>query len=349
MAEATQAVTVSVVSDSGGSMSFVNSQTSPSSKPTVSDDSNDVGASQRHSDTADDRGCNLVEGRIPETAVITTTTNNLSQCTQKYDATAECTASLNADKFQEEKATSQNIVNPRIVIFFGRKASGKKTVAKSMFPDISEEQTVQAGADTEFTEMKSSSGDIAILINLEPSLVERRRRQTILKYKGYFDSLRNRLSDSQCFVYLIVFVYRRGCFTDEDRDICEYLLSCLTTNSYSVKSRMALVITCCEDLSTETQMKVVENFHTNRGTKHFAEFLNPNIICVGFPNVGELVDSLRDSYTKVIEESKRKLNTLLDNAGSVIDDQLEIDKLFGVPNTLLDLSKYLVSSLKSYW
>ena len=205
------------------------------------------------------------------------------------------------------------------VVFFGRPTSGMVTVANRMFGDSSECKQKIGNEDDDIFLLQYSAQKRAInacFVNLTPIFVStavRTRYETLTRYRDEFP--RN--------IVLIVFVYERGRFTQEDRRMFEYVLNCLSDRAFR---RTALVITGCEDLTDEVKENTVVNFYQNELTAKIAcrmEF----ICCVGFPNMDDVLPRLREPYTKRIKEDQQKMQQLLSGDFVQVSPVLQTDDI----------------------
>ena len=198
---------------------------------------------------------------------------------------------------ERESQTTENSV-----IFFGRSTHRMVTIAKKMFGVPDDCKTLDDEKSDIFYLSHSALAQKlnACFVNLDPTFVSyttRTRCETIMRYNEVFP--RN--------ISLLLFVYERGLFTDEDKGMFEYVLGCFSSRAFD---RTVLLITRCEDLNAQAKKKTITDFKTNRRTAGIANRMNL-IRCIGFPQLSEVLPELHEAYTKRIEEDEHELRQLL--------------------------------------
>ena len=118
-------------------------------------------------------------------------------------------------------------------------------------------------------------------------------------------------------VNLIIFVYRNGRFTAEDKDFFQ-MYAKLFKNYIRMIS--ALVITHCEGLNNVARVRIVNNFNNNQLTKDIAATMHKGICTVGFPDLTSMHEHLRREYMGYIQEDSLLLIELLKSSSNAVDD-----------------------------
>jgi AIG1 family len=109
-------------------------------------------------------------------------------------------------------------------------------------------------------------------------------------------------------LHLILFVYRHGKYTQEEKACFSYILSHLKPVFTSLS---ALVITGCECLSPAERAGVICDFCNNDETREFASMMGRGIYTVGFPNLERVRTVLRPAFEETIEEDRRTIRELV--------------------------------------
>ena len=110
-------------------------------------------------------------------------------------------------------------------------------------------------------------------------------------------------------VSLILFVYRHGRFTDEEKALFYFGKQ----HFQSASTLCATVITNCDGMTSEAKQKIVADFKENGSTKQLATFMNkePGICCASFPDIDKLDKGLQDVYKQEFSASQTALSNLL--------------------------------------
>ena len=99
-------------------------------------------------------------------------------------------------------------------------------------------------------------------------------------------------------INLLIFVFKHGRFTNEERVVFDKIQQ---NFSSLIEHISLLVITNCEQLSTEGKEKVISDFRTDPLTKGFATMMKKGIYAVGFPEL----HSLNPMFQSVMQQSMR--------------------------------------------
>ena len=108
-------------------------------------------------------------------------------------------------------------------------------------------------------------------------------------------------------ISLVLFVYKKGRCTREEKEYLEYIIS--QFGKYA-KDISALVITHCECETAEEREKIIEDFRTNPLTRNIAQFMGKGIITVGFPNTDKKPAYLL-IFKAQIEEDEKALHDII--------------------------------------
>lgn len=125
---------------------------------------------------------------------------------------------------------------------------------------------------------------------------------------------------------LIIFVFRNGRFTEEEKEVFQIISSNFTDY---IKDISCLVITGCEGLSEEFRSDVIAKFKTDPLTKQFAEIMTKGIYTVGFPKYGDLSRRSREALLEEMAEDIAPIHGLIAKSQSMyLNDEIQKDTLW---------------------
>ena len=109
-------------------------------------------------------------------------------------------------------------------------------------------------------------------------------------------------------LHLILFVFKEGRLTAEEKQTFDFIIANFEVN---IKPVSALVITNCENLAESKKDEIISEFRSHPTTRPIANLMGKGIYTVGFPNIGDLADHLKQVYTRQIERDVDKLRRLV--------------------------------------
>ena len=109
-------------------------------------------------------------------------------------------------------------------------------------------------------------------------------------------------------VHLVLFVIQNGRFTRKDKDIIDSIFECLEK---CVSQISALVLIGCEGKDDTLRHSIVKDFSDASSTKYVADFMGQNIYGVGFVDISEIKEELREEYEKSMKEDEKTLRDLV--------------------------------------
>ena len=115
-------------------------------------------------------------------------------------------------------------------------------------------------------------------------------------------------------IHLILFVFRFGRFSQEDRHFFEYMV-----DTFNGRDISALVITHCKDESAKARERIVSEFTTHERTRDIAKFMKKGVVCVGFPPLDGVDEMLKEVYKRIIQEDTERLHELIHESNVVKD------------------------------
>lgn len=192
-------------------------------------------------------------------------------------------------------ATSTSLPHRSIVIF-GRKGAGKSTVGNSLsqsnkFPV----GRILASKEEWPSRTEFISNNVSYTFYMVDAIP--RRRPTT----GKLDFPEN--------ISLMIFVFRYGCFTQEEKQFFEMIIGFF--NEQKLSTIAALVVTGCDDLSEESKDEYKRIFQEEEESKKIARVMQRGIFCVALPDESKLNAKQREIYKEDIRESHDILQRLL--------------------------------------
>ena len=125
-------------------------------------------------------------------------------------------------------------------------------------------------------------------------------------------------------ISLIIFVFRHGRFSEEDKEIFESVIESM--HATSMEKISYLVITNCDDINSEAKKGIIKDFMANPNTCNIAKHMK-KIFCIGLPDLSKVMVETRDELRKVVIESKLQLQSLFAIGLDKTSPSLSIDKL----------------------
>ena len=139
---------------------------------------------------------------------------------------------------------------------------------------------------------------------------------------------------------LLIFVFKYGRFTNEEKSFFESVLHLLQVE----KAQMItyLVITNCEGLSDESKKRFIIDFKENPVTAEIASYMK-EIICVGLPDLRKVKLNHLEALKQDTIQSRKELNSLLKITPT--SPSLTIDELIIGQPTIQEVSRGLLTTL----
>ena len=122
-------------------------------------------------------------------------------------------------------------------------------------------------------------------------------------------------------VSILLFVFRKGRMTDEEKKVFSLLESRLVREISQIS---ALIITGCENLDAKARNALVEEFKGNPETKPIAAQMMKGIYPVGFPDITGMNSTFQEVYKAQIAKDRQTLMDLVFEA----DKPHDTKKLF---------------------
>ena len=211
--------------------------------------------------------------------------------------------------------STTTILKERCVVVLGKSGAGKSTVANQLA-----DYDPTSPEDPPFKVSKQILQSVTRNVTHADRLFTRGNIQykvTVIDTVGLFDT--KALGHDVLFdkiekyfknhikgVNVILFVFRQGRMTEEERKVFSFIESRLTKEFSPIS---ALAITGCENLDDKAREELVNEFEGDQYTKRIANQMEKGIYPVGFPSVDTLRPVLQEAYKEQMAEDKK---TLLD-------------------------------------
>ncbi|XP_068708026.1 GTPase IMAP family member 4-like [Montipora foliosa] len=208
-------------------------------------------------------------------------------------------------------AETQAVKNRNVVVL-GKTGAGKSTVANKISGLQEFEVKNVAGSVT--SEVKSvccifSDNDNRILYHLKTIDTigvfdtKRKNDDVMAEIKKFF------LTEAPEGVNLVLFVFRRGRFTEEEIRTFEFI----TKNfKEQISGFSAMVITACEGLNEQARAEFLYSFRQEAGD--IASFMKKGIYTVGFPDVSNMTPRVRMALEEDIKDEIQMLRRIVMDA-----------------------------------
>ena len=109
-------------------------------------------------------------------------------------------------------------------------------------------------------------------------------------------------------VNLIIFVFRNGRFSEEEKKVFSFISQNL--NIY-IKEISCLVITGCDGLNEDARKKVISDFQTDALTKEFAADMTQGIFTVGFPKLSNMSERMKEVTILEMQDDIKPIHDLI--------------------------------------
>ena len=251
-----------------------------------------------------------------------------SDCTwrveYKFDSGSNSASGVDPlSKTPAKNGTPVDIQSSVGIIIIGNSGAGKTTVVdKGLFPDCADTaKVVETVEDPQIEILTYSKEGMQYKIVMISDVDCNTKADPEAGWRKLYDH-KDKFPDN---VSLILFVYRHGRFTENEKAMFYLGKQCFQ----SASALCATVITNCDGMTSEAKEKIATDFRENGNTKELAEFMKkkPGICCVSFPDIDKLAQELQDVYKKEFSLSQ----LILSNLFQLNESKMKIDEVFKQP------------------
>jgi len=211
---------------------------------------------------------------------------------------------------------SGTIIRRRNIVVLGKTGAGKSTVANHIVgqelfqvSDSAASVTMTTNhAEKVFRESDSVEYNIKVIDTVGVFDHKMTNSAVIKDIKKYFrDKVPEGLS-------LIIFVFKQGRFTPEERAAFYFIISNFKEHISQIS---ALIITNCEQKDQTHRKRIVEEFQTHEQTREIARFMKKGVHCVGFPQMDEIDEEMKPLLERNIQKDDELLRSLAYSCGEM--------------------------------
>lgn len=210
---------------------------------------------------------------------------------------------------------SPTVIQKRNVVVLGKTGAGKSTVAnKIVGKDLFKVGERSASSVTEHPSVKEAvfthDGIQYTFKTIDTvgmfDTGKKTHEEIFREAKTFF---RERVPEG---VSLVLFVFKEGKFTPEERKTFEILIK--NFGEEKIKDISALVVTCCENMTPNARTALVEELKSNEVTKPITSFMQKGIYPVGFPNLDEVDPRIKVVHEETAKQDAETLHKLIRNS-----------------------------------
>lgn len=203
----------------------------------------------------------------------------------------------------------------RNIVVLGKTGCGKSTLSNKIICASEENETFKVAESFQAVTTKVEGcienvtiGTDTYIINMVDTIGFRdNRARGALSDKSIITSIKKHMrARTPEGISLIIFVYRKGRFTEEEQKIFRIISD--NFKDY-IKEISCLVITGCDGLNKDARTKLIEQFKIDPLTKRFAEIMTKGIYTVAFPKIADLSERVKQA---AIEDMRQDIAPIHD-------------------------------------
>ena len=197
----------------------------------------------------------------------------------------------------------------RNVVVVGKSGAGKSTVAnkvlglenfsvKNVASSVTSE--VEARCSTFYDQSSRTRYNFKIIDTVGVFDTKHKNDDVMTKIKTFFQN------DSPEGINLVLFVSRKGRFTDEEKHTFNYIIG---NFSDQISDFSALVLTCCDAQSDAANQEFLASFQ--REARDIVTFMRKGVHMVGFPEVSNMIPRMKEAMEEEIKEQAEMLRKVV--------------------------------------
>ena len=206
------------------------------------------------------------------------------------------------------------------MVIIGKTGVGKSTIAnqilgKDQFPVLQTSGSVskRVANDTTTFLMDELHYDITVFDTV--GLFDTTR---MCNYKIIKDIQANVAKKSPKGINLVLFVFKKGRYTSEEKSCFDLLLSNWKPHVSKVS---ALVITHCETDNESSRQTIIEGFKTSEDTTEYAKFMEKGIYTVGFPKKEDADEKIYQTMEENMKQDRQNIMKLIVSCVETVEAQ----------------------------
>ena len=232
-------------------------------------------------------------------------------------------------------STFASVGGKRNVIVLGRTGCGKSTLANKIIDKSEDDETFIAHSSLESGTTKTTSSIEFVEIDKKIYSITMidtvgfcgQKAKGIMSDKKIIQDIKKHLRDRAIEgVSLIIFVFRNGRFSVEEKKVFDIITS--NFKDY-IKSLSCLVITGCEQLDESNRSDIISEFKSSEITKDFAAIMTKGIFTVGFPKVSKFKEKTKELLKEDMKEDIAPIHKLIvDSKEMHLHDEIHNDRFW---------------------
>lgn len=197
----------------------------------------------------------------------------------------------------------------RNVVVVGKTGAGKSTVANKILSlekfavkNVAKSVTsqVEARCSTFYDQSSRTRYNFKVIDTVGVFDTRLKNDDVMKKIKTFFQN------DSPEGINLVLFVFRKGRFTDEERRTFDYIIGNFNDQ---ISDFSALVLTCCDGQSDAANQEFLASFQ--REARRIVSFMKKGVYMVGFPDVSKMRPRMKEAMEEEIKEQAEMLRKVV--------------------------------------
>ena len=200
-------------------------------------------------------------------------------------------------------------VETRNVVVVGKTGAGKSSVANQILglhkftvKNVASSVTldVEARSSSFYDESSGTRYNFKVIDTVGVFDTKKNNADVITKVKNFFEN------DSPEGINLVLFVFRKGRFTDEERSTFDYIIK---NFSDKISDFSALVLTFCDGENDAANQQFLQSFQNEAAD--VVRFMKKGVYMVGFPDLSNMRARIREAMEEDVKEQAKMLQKVV--------------------------------------